>query len=828
LFSRSHPTGPAARRVVRAEVERIEVGPGFLVASGWVVDGDGSAPGGDILIGFGGTHQVMEGLFSREDLATSVSGEDCAFYVDAPRGSQAGGEMVEIYVDAERVFSRPAAAFSPRSFRPAGSLEAASGVVTGWVFDPGLWWNAKGERPELVLGSHRLPIELDIPRTDLPYSRAKAGFPLGFRIDLAEYLAKHLDANALEEVLGSGSAHIGLFSRGFQLGSIDLATSALRRNTALPLASTDAPAMKEAPARHAEPSGYIDFFGYSGEVGGWIFSGWVRKDAAGRHAEEQIEVDEGLLRGPASFLYYPRDDIADLGVGFAAFIAADHTPPPQFAELAIVSQGGMLLRGSRVIECVDGTVLRDIAKDVIKAAPDGADSIFARAVGRPLFKGLDTIAQLSRPLWLGIDEVLVAPEAGVFLIGWSLDPTGSVRSLRIRSGDDVSEPLGNRWIQTERADIQQSFGVELGLEHAGWGFHAYAPMQSFDPKGAYLEIETQDGEIAFQPLPAPRRVGRAAIMRVLAGAHLTRDRLAIECAEILAPPVIAINRARLAKVRPPLILTQGSVPADPRCSIVVPLYGRLDFLMYQIALASEFDPGLDEYIYVLDDPARKEEFLGLARSVHQRFDIPLRLVLPETNLGFAGASNAGMAAARGKFLCFLNSDVMPRGEDWIGPLTDVLERDPTIGIVGAQLLYEDETVQHAGMGLERLPGMDGLAFPIHPGKGRLPSGQDGVRKVPLVTGACMMMDRELAFSCGGFDMDYVVGDFEDADLCMKVRRAGLDCAVHDGVRLYHLERQSQEGSAASWRHNLTLVNASTFAARWSEAVLAAPLRHQRG
>ena len=86
--------------------------------------------------------------------------------------------------------------------------------------------------------------------------------------------------------------------------------------------------------------------------------------------------------------------------------------------------------------------------------------------------------------------------------------------------------------------------------------------------------------------------------------------------------------------------------------------------------------------------------------------------------------------------------------------------------------------------------------------------------MPCIRGraACGSPPAEL----GGFDTDYVIGDFEDADLCFRIRALRLDCAVHEDAVLWHLERQSQGTPGNFWRHNLTLVNAATFARRWGD------------
>ncbi len=53
-----------------------------------------------------------------------------------------------------------------------------------------------------------------------------------------------------------------------------------------------------------------------------------------------------------------------------------------------------------------------------------------------------------------------------------------------------------------------------------------------------------------------------------------------------------------------------------------------------------------------------------------------------------------------------------------------------------------------------------------------------------------------------FDPDYAIGDFEDADLCLRAAALGLRCAVDMTVRAYHLERQSQNAAPGEWRRNL--------------------------
>ncbi len=185
----------------------------------------------------------------------------------------------------------------------------------------------------------------------------------------------------------------------------------------------------------------------------------------------------------------------------------------------------------------------------------------------------------------------------------------------------------------------------------------------------------------------------------------------------------------------------------------MPLYGRMDFLLYQLALMSAHGgAAAHELVYVLDEPARKGELLDLAHSAHRRFGLPFRVVALEENLGYGPANNVGLSHARGEFICFLNSDVMPDEPRWLDLLLEDLRADPALGVVGARLLFEDGTVQHDGMSFERLPQFGDWPFPMHPGKGRLPRGDGAaLADAEAVTGACMVLRADLARELGGFD-----------------------------------------------------------------------------
>jgi GT2 family glycosyltransferase len=271
----------------------------------------------------------------------------------------------------------------------------------------------------------------------------------------------------------------------------------------------------------------------------------------------------------------------------------------------------------------------------------------------------------------------------------------------------------------------------------------------------------------------------------------------------------------------------GSVPPEPSLSIIVPLYGRYDFADYQMALFAD-DPDFQrsELIYVVDDPEILAEFHVICPDLYETYKVPFVLAFAGANLGYAGANNFGAEVARAKHLLLLNSDVLPKRSHWISKLSRIYSSLPNPGLLGAKLLYEDGSVQHAGMEFRRYSGWGNMWINDHPFKGQNPAGLNGIREVDGVTAACAMVESSLYRQLGGLSEDYVVGDFEDSDLCLRAASAGRGNYVALDVELYHLERQSQNRSRdVIWRTNLTLYNCWLHNCRWNGVIEA--MRNRR-
>jgi GT2 family glycosyltransferase len=417
------------------------------------------------------------------------------------------------------------------------------------------------------------------------------------------------------------------------------------------------------------------------------------------------------------------------------------------------------------------------------------------------FTGRNTLSWLSAPVRMRVTRVLRTPE-GLLLQGWWHDPRGAIAAIRLRSGEEAWPLRPGAWVETEARDGE-----------GGQGFLARAPVSKALGE-AWLDVTLDTGEIGTLPLPMPEAAEPGAMRALLAEAGGIAEAALNACyGDVLGPALVALQRAKLA--RPMLVEERlfGFPPAAPRASLVIPLHGRLDMLPVQMALFTACRMAGDEVILVLDDPPRREAALALAQSLWERYALPMRLILPAESRGFGPASNLGLKAARGDVVVFVNADVFPQGTDWLDLMVAAVQ-PAGVGAAGARLLYPDGSLQHGGM--EMRPGPAGWRFPEHPAKGlRPPQAAEAPREVEALTGACLALRRDVAERFGGFDPDYVIGDFEDADLCQRLTAEGLRCVMEDRAVLVHLERQSQgRADEQAGRWNLTLLNAWSYRQRW--------------
>lgn len=429
------------------------------------------------------------------------------------------------------------------------------------------------------------------------------------------------------------------------------------------------------------------------------------------------------------------------------------------------------------------------------------------------------VADARRSIGASLDLAVPTGDGGLFLAGWVHDPHGLGAGLSVQSPFGAERRLELLEHRFPREDVAKMFGQHAngGGTADRSGFVAYLP--GAPEPAAVLQVHAElllgsGGSIKLVPplRPLSPAEARAAVLGSLPPQYVTPHLLET----VLAPAVAPLHAAHLANRRAPEVVDFGRQPENPSVSIIIPLYKALEFLRFQLSSFAT-DPGMAdaELIFVLDSPEQRDELVHLLQGFHGLYGLPMTLLVQPANYGYSAANNAGAAVATAARLLFLNSDVIPDRPGWLPPLLAALDERPGTGAVGPKLLFDDDSLQHAGLYFDR--DARGRWFNHHFFKGLprdfLPARRE--RSVPGVTGACLLMPRDAFEAVGGFCEDYVIGDFEDSDLCLRVRQAGMDIRYVPSVELYHLERRSISRHTGYTRGVASEYNAWLHARRWS-------------
>lgn len=256
----------------------------------------------------------------------------------------------------------------------------------------------------------------------------------------------------------------------------------------------------------------------------------------------------------------------------------------------------------------------------------------------------------------------------------------------------------------------------------------------------------------------------------------------------------------------------------PEVSIVILNWNRSEMTLRCLDYIFQHTYGARYEIVIVDNGSSPEEVQRL-----ERLRGPARVVPIGVNRYFGEANNIGVEHARGEYICLLNNDAFVH-HGWLTPLLDLLRGNPTIGAVGPKFLYPTGELQEAGA----LVQPDGSAVQLGKGDNINRHLYEKNRRVDYVSAACCLMSRETFLHVLGFDLMYDPAYYEDVDLCLKIRLAGLSTWYCSSSTVTHIENATSVGT----RNNLGLgsvveINRAKFVARWSEYLAgdkqAAPL-----
>jgi GT2 family glycosyltransferase/Flp pilus assembly protein TadD len=188
--------------------------------------------------------------------------------------------------------------------------------------------------------------------------------------------------------------------------------------------------------------------------------------------------------------------------------------------------------------------------------------------------------------------------------------------------------------------------------------------------------------------------------------------------------------------------------------------------------------------------------------------VSVKVIRNALNRGFPAGANQGLAAARGRYIVFLNNDVVVTA-GWLERLIKcVLHRWPRVGLVGPVTNWPP--AQSVPIDYQGLDGLDEFAA-------RHRKKNFGVSKeVELLVGYCLLARREVLDQIGGFDERFGPGYYDDKDLCQRARNAGYQLHLVLDTFVHHFGGRTFKGLGIDIVSQLQN-NRALFNAKWQPA-----------
>ncbi len=270
------------------------------------------------------------------------------------------------------------------------------------------------------------------------------------------------------------------------------------------------------------------------------------------------------------------------------------------------------------------------------------------------------------------------------------------------------------------------------------------------------------------------------------------------------PQLIHVDENRCAEAIASLRLPPP--PQRPEVSIIVPVYNHLAMTLECLLSIAANTPSSASYEVILADDASSSEVSTALAQIKNA-----RVQRNPANLGFLRNCNATIPLVRGRYVLFLNNDVqVPAG--WLPQLIQAFNLSPRVGIVGPAFVYPSGHLQEAGgaflangsavmVGLNDDPNLPAYTYP---------------RRVEYVSGACLMIRRELLQELGGFSEAFLPCYCEDSDLCLRAQVAGYHVYVEPRVHVVHHLSKTTDAIDGDFKMRAATRNIATLASRHGE------------
>ncbi len=254
----------------------------------------------------------------------------------------------------------------------------------------------------------------------------------------------------------------------------------------------------------------------------------------------------------------------------------------------------------------------------------------------------------------------------------------------------------------------------------------------------------------------------------------------------------------------------------PMVSIIVLCYNQLDYTKQCVDSILK-NTAYPNYELILVDNCSQDDTADYLRTLPDR-DPHVRIQINETNKGFAGGNNDGLAMARGDYLVLLNNDtVVTRG--WLTGMLKQFSNADGVGIVGpvTNSIGNEAMVPVTYHEIKDMPLFAYLYTDLHMNQRYY---HDGVLAM-----YCIMFSREVLQKVGPLDENYGRGYFEDDDYSIAAKNAGFDLVMTEDVFIHHYGNASFSLLGDEVRLRLFHENKAYFEKKWGTIWTPHHFRH---
>lgn len=271
------------------------------------------------------------------------------------------------------------------------------------------------------------------------------------------------------------------------------------------------------------------------------------------------------------------------------------------------------------------------------------------------------------------------------------------------------------------------------------------------------------------------------------------------------------------------VRVQWPLPAVlPLVSVIVPTRDQVRLLRACVSGVLGATRYHDVEVVIVDNGSTDAATLRYLAVV--ALDPRVRVLAYDHPYNYSAINNFAAAQARGEYLCLLNNDTEILDAEWLTELMRYAVK-PQVGAVGAKLLYDDGSIQHAGVvvGLGEAAGhAHRYLKPDDPGyfrQAHIP------HYVSAVTAACLVVEKRKFLAVGGLDEEGLRIAFNDVDLCLKLARAGWRNVYAPQAVLVHHESKSRGRDHSPAHIDRYMNELGVLQNRWGTKTHADPLHH---